>query len=78
MKCCICGCQFIGFGNNPYPLCHKDDYDSRCCNDCDNVVIQSRMDMAINLLTVEQVQKKYLGKICKRKRGKKDESNPGM
>lgn len=65
MKCCICKKEFIGFGNNPYPLCHKDDYDSRCCNDCDNLVINARIDMAFQGVTAEDVQKKYLGKVCK-------------
>ena len=42
MRCCICGQDFSGYGNNPYPLCHKDDYESRCCNDCDMIVINAR------------------------------------
>lgn len=73
MKCCICGKEFVGFGNNPYPLCHKDDYDSRCCNDCDSTVIQARIEMAYQGLSAIDVQKKYLGKECKlrRKRGNK-------
>lgn len=73
MKCCICKREIIGYGNNPYPLRHKDDYDSRCCNACNNIVIQSRIDMVVNDLTVEQVQMKYLGEICKKKRGERNE-----
>lgn len=64
--CCICGREFWGYGNNPYPLCHKDDYDSRCCNDCDNLVIQSRIDMHYLKLTDKDVQQKYLGKVCEK------------
>lgn len=71
MRCCICKKEFIGFGNNPYPLCHKDDYDSRCCNDCNDKVIQARLDMACNQLSAVDVQKKYLGKECKLRKGRK-------
>lgn len=38
-KCCICGREFEGFGNNPYPLCDKDDFESRCCDECDNLYV---------------------------------------
>ena len=30
--CCICGCEFEGWGNNPYPV--RTDEDARCCDDC--------------------------------------------
>lgn len=43
MKCCICGQEFEGYGNNPFPLCNKEDYNSRCCNDCNSLVIQARI-----------------------------------
>lgn len=36
MKCCICGKTIKGFGNNPYPLCADNDFDSRCCDECDS------------------------------------------
>lgn len=32
MKCCICGKEFEGYGNNPYPL--ADGEDKRCCDEC--------------------------------------------
>lgn len=35
--CCICGCEFIGYGNNPYPV--VDDEDARCCDFCDGMVV---------------------------------------
>lgn len=50
MKCCICGCEIHGYGNNPYPLCDEDDYESRCCDKCDGYVIKAR----IALLTRDQ------------------------
>ena len=45
MKCCICGAEIIGYGNNPNGAVWKDadgniieaefDHKSRCCDDCD-------------------------------------------
>ena len=43
MICCICGDSMNNYGNNPYPLCNKEDTTSRCCNECDQKVIQARM-----------------------------------
>lgn len=41
-KCCICGKEFVGYGNNPEPLMDFDE--GRCCDDCNhNYVIQYRM-----------------------------------
>ena len=43
-QCHLCKQHFEGFGNNPYPLCDEDDYEARCCNDCDNnLVIPERL-----------------------------------
>mgnify|MGYP003313527554 CR=1 FL=1 len=38
-KCCICGKEFVGWGNNPYPLKNE----GRCCDECNNVVIAFRI-----------------------------------
>ena len=38
--CVICGEEFIGYGNNPYPI--KED--GRCCNDCNTKVIKKRLE----------------------------------
>lgn len=43
MKCCICGNEIEGYGNNPYPVCDKEDQTSRCCDDCNNLVIIARI-----------------------------------
>ena len=43
MKCSICGCQISGFGNNPFPLCNVDDYESRCCDECNIMVVNARI-----------------------------------
>ena len=43
-KCSLCGKVCQGWGNNPYPLCDKDDYESRCCDDCNmDKVIPARI-----------------------------------
>lgn len=41
MKCCICGREIKGYGNNPYPL--VKDEEARCCDDCDMLVIAERI-----------------------------------
>ena len=38
--CCICGKEFNGYGNNPYPI--KEE--GRCCNDCNMKVIEKRLE----------------------------------
>jgi len=34
IDCNLCAKRFIGFGNNPYPLCDFNDYKARCCDEC--------------------------------------------
>ena len=43
MRCCICENLINDYGNNPYPLCEKEDYESRCCDQCNNLVIHARI-----------------------------------
>lgn len=31
-KCCICGKEFVGYGNNPWP--YTDMYADTCCDEC--------------------------------------------
>lgn len=46
-KCCICGKEFTGWGNNPWgaldqnnePIQFKDD--DVCCDECDNTYVLS-------------------------------------
>ena len=41
-KCCFCGKNVEGWGNNPAPVNNKDG--ARCCNACNaNVVIPARI-----------------------------------
>ena len=43
MKCCICGKEIEGFGNNPWPI--NNDVEAKCCDDCNwGVVIPARID----------------------------------
>lgn len=38
-RCCICGKEFYGYGNNPEPI----KKEGRCCDDCDsNIVTPAR------------------------------------
>ena len=46
LKCCICGGKIFdeAKSNNPWPLCHRDDTASRCCNGCnEDLVIKARL-----------------------------------
>ena len=55
MKCCLCGCEFDGFGNNPWPLVSRTDYDSRCCNTCDEAyVIPARIQIHTDAMSPEE------------------------
>lgn len=41
-KCCLCGEDTEGFGNNPQPLAKNDN--DRCCDDCNTLrVIPARL-----------------------------------
>lgn len=47
MKCCICGEEFQGVGNNPYPV--VKDEGARCCDDCNTLfVIPARIKAMID------------------------------
>lgn len=50
MKCCICGEDMVGYGNNPRPICAPDDFNSRCCNRCNELVVQARIMQQYDLL----------------------------
>lgn len=52
--CCICGEEFTGWGNNPWPVVSPDtklrkDADDVCCDKCNrNFVIPARIAMIKN------------------------------
>lgn len=38
--CCICGKEFTGWGNSPYPIKQR----GRCCDECNaNMVVPARI-----------------------------------
>ena len=40
--CCLCGREFTGWGNNPWPVDKHPDH--RCCDDCNaGLVIPARL-----------------------------------
>lgn len=42
--CCICGGEFTGWGNNPYPV--VKDEDAQCCDACNSErVLPARIAM---------------------------------
>jgi len=41
--CCICFRTFEGFGNNPDPISVVKD--ARCCDECNGIVIQARINI---------------------------------
>lgn len=45
-KCCWCGKEFTGYGNNPYPLVKEQG--ARCCDECNEIVIFERIRQITN------------------------------
>lgn len=45
-KCCLCGKEFIGYGNNPYPLVKEQG--AKCCDECNELVIVERIRQITN------------------------------
>lgn len=42
MKCCICGQEIAGYGNNPWPV----KYSGECCDMCNvTIVLAKRIEM---------------------------------
>ena len=45
MKCCICGKEINGYGNNPYPLDKRPG--KKCCDECNyKHIVPLRLGMA--------------------------------
>lgn len=44
-KCCLCGNEYDGIGNNPYPLVDAETCENgaRCCDECDKSVLMARI-----------------------------------
>jgi len=48
-RCCICGDEIDGWGNNPYPVVEDDGWDNVCCDKCnEEKVIPARIKMMYN------------------------------
>ena len=44
MKCCICGKEITGYGNNPWPII-KDER-MKCCDECNAKVLATRFELS--------------------------------
>ena len=45
--CCLCGKEFVGYGNNPEPVVPYDT--GRCCDQCNiDKVIPKRLELIYN------------------------------
>lgn len=45
-KCCICGNEVLGYGNNPYPITREGE----CCDICNmTTVLQARIFNLYNM-----------------------------
>ena len=50
-KCCICGKEFEGYGNNPGPY----KYEGECCDDCNmQYVIPMRLSLMQDRKSAEE------------------------
>lgn len=47
-KCCLCGKEIEGFGNNPDPLGNLGEEDEECCDECnEEKVIPARIELLL-------------------------------
>lgn len=44
MNCCICGKKIEGHGHNPWP--YIKDKSVKCCDNCNNKVIETRLELS--------------------------------
>lgn len=45
--CCLCGNEYTGAGNNPFPLCTEGNDASYCCDKCNKeLVIPARVKLS--------------------------------
>jgi hypothetical protein len=50
--CCLCGLPYQRLGNSPSPLARE----GRCCDPCDQVVTEARIDPAGLMAELERVE----------------------
>ena len=54
-KCCLCGIEVEGYGNDPRPLPIKDENDE-CCDECNlAIVVPARMEIYLKSKTETNV-----------------------
>jgi hypothetical protein len=61
-NCCLCGLRYKSIGNNPAPLSMKKG--DRCCDACNEVVIEARIDpkrIVERLTLVEHALRRAMG-----------------
>jgi hypothetical protein len=56
--CCLCGLPYERIGNSPAPLAQK----GRCCDACNEIVIEARIDPARIKEEIERVEQALLRK----------------
>ena len=67
--CCLCHNHYEGWGHNPYPLCDKEDYDSRCCDRCNaEEVIPTRLREWVHVAAKAKLHAKLKAMGDRRKR----------
>ena len=61
LDCCLCGLPYERVGNNPAPL--VDKVGARCCDACNEVVTEARIDPAGFRNELERVEAAMLRKV---------------
>lgn len=55
-KCCLCGKEIEGFGNNPDPLGNLGEEDEECCDECNSEkVIPARIELFLKVEGISKV-----------------------
>jgi hypothetical protein len=57
--CCLCGLHYERIGNHPAPLAQS----GRCCDYCDEIVIEARIDPAGIAMEIERVEHAIMRKL---------------
>ena len=74
LRCCFCGKEIVGFGNNPYPL--VEDSEVRCCDECNTkVVIPARLAVSASAKEMRDIFDYLIASVTPKKDGEHDEDN---
>lgn len=55
MKCCICGEEIKGYGNNPFPISIKEG--EKCCDNCNDTYVLAARLMLIKPEEADRIKK---------------------